>query len=53
MHACVCVCVCACVCVCVYDVFLSQLSLNELLGCFYVLATINSTAINIGVHVSF
>ena len=40
-------------CVCIYHVFLSQLSLNELLGCFYVLVTVNSTSINIGVHVSF
>ena len=41
------------VCVYIYHVFLSQLSLNELLGCFYVLVTVNSTSINIGVHVSF
>ena len=30
-----------------------HLSVNEPLGCFYVLAIANSVAANIGVHVSF
>ena len=38
------VCVCVCVCVCV--------STKQPLGCFQVLAVINSTSMNIGVHVS-
>ena len=28
-------------------------SVNEHLGCFHVLATVNSAAVNTGVHVSF
>ena len=51
---CVCACVCVCVCVCVYThhIFLIQLSVDEHLDCFHVLAIINSAVINIGVHVS-
>ena len=33
--------------------FLTHSSADEHLGCFYVLVTVNSAAMNIGVHVSF
>ena len=36
-----------------YHIFLNQSPVDGHLGCFYVLATINSTAVNTGVHVSF
>ena len=36
-----------------YHNFLIHSSVNEYLGCLHVLATVNSAAINIGVHVSF
>ena len=41
-----------CVCVCKRDIFI-YLSVNRHLGCFRILAVINSAAVNIGVHVSF
>ena len=36
-----------------YHSFLIHSSVNEHLGCFHVLAIINSAAVNTGVHVSF
>ena len=36
-----------------YYTFFIHSSVSEHLGCFYVLAILNRTAMNIGVHVSF
>ena len=36
-----------------YHSFFIHLSVNAHVGCFYVLAIINSAATNIGLHVSF
>ena len=36
-----------------YHNFFIHSSVDECLGCFHVLAIINSAAVNIGVHVSF
>ena len=51
---CVCVymCVCVCVCVCVYHIFIHSL-VNGYLDWYWVLSIINSTAMNIEVHVYF
>ena len=38
--------------VCMYHSFLIHSSADGQLGCFYVLAIINSASMNIGVHVS-
>ena len=44
---------CVCVCVCVYHIFFIHSTVERHLGCFHVLAVVNSGAINTGVHVSF
>ena len=36
-----------------YHIFFIHLSVDEYLGCFHVLAIVNSAAINIGVYVPF
>ena len=41
------------VCVCVSHIFFIHSSVDGYLGCFHVLAFVNSTAMNIGVHVTF
>ena len=36
-----------------YHIFLVHSSVNEHLGCFHVLAIVNSAAMNIWLHISF
>ena len=39
--------------ICINRILFSCSSVDEQLGCFQVLATVNSAAVNTGVHVSF
>ena len=48
-----CVCVCVCVCIPTHHILFIYFSVDGHLGCFHVLATVNTTAMNIGVLVSF
>ena len=43
-----------CVCVCVHHIiFIHSSVVDGYLGCLHILATVNSAAVNTGVHVSF
>ena len=42
----------SCVCVYIYHNFFTHLSVNGHLGCFHILAIVNSAAMNNGIHVS-
>ena len=44
--------VCVCVYIFIYHIFFIHLSVDRHLGCFHVLASVNSAARNTGVHVS-
>ena len=37
----------------IYHIFFTHSSADMHLGCFHVMAVVNSAAVNIGVHVSF
>ena len=52
VYTCV-VCVCVCVCVGIHHIFFIYSSVDGYLGCFHILATLNSAAMNIRVYVSF
>ena len=55
MYVCMCVCMYMCVCIYIYthDIFFMHASVNGHLNCFHVLATVNSVAMNIVIHLPF
>ena len=44
---------CVCVCVCVCNILFSHLSIDQHLGCFFVLPVVNTAAVNIEVNSVF
>ena len=42
-----------CVCIYIYNIFFIHSSVDGHLGCFHVLAIVNSATMSIGMHVSF
>ena len=53
LYVCKCVCVCVCVYTYIYHIFFIHSSIDGYKGCSHVLATVNSAAMSVELHVSF